>query len=275
MQKKLFIVLALLLLTNLSFLCKALSQNKANKKVVYENWQATSITIDGEDRDWDLQQFITDEKNHIIYNITNDSSNLYVFMKTDNNPIKMRILEAGMYLYINNRGREKETAALIFPLSNKNSYKPIFRIIQKIDSASSKKYLNGLTQFSLFGLASSEEGGRFFSNEYNELGIQVKIGFDKDFNLIYEAAIPLGLLTTTDATGLPKRSKVVAIGFGINTFPKPASVYDLGITSNQFDDGMPPMPPINKDSKMSDEDLLFREIKIWKTVKIALKRNLE
>jgi len=245
--------------------CKAplIVTNNENKPQI-ENWQESAITIDGIDNDWDLNKIRVDSTNQLMYKISNDAFYLYVCIKSNNDCIKMRILEAGMYLYVNTNGKKKETAGIVFPIANRTSFKPIYRKIYKIDTSNMYKYLNNLKEFSIFGLGGAENPTLFSYEGENDLNVNVKVGLNKKFELIYEAAIPLTLLNTTDITGITKPSKSVAIGIVVNPFPNPATLNDISESDR--------MPPIFTGIPKLPEDMLFKETKIWNVVKIATHR---
>lgn len=181
----------------------------------------------------------------------------------------MRILEAGMCLYVNTDGKKKETAGIIFPIANRTSLKPIHRKIYKIDSSNKYKYFNDLKEYSIFGLGGIESSRLFAYEGDNELNIAVKTGLNKRFELVYEAAIPLTLLNTTDIAGITKPSKIIALGIVVNPFPKPSTMNDFFIPDINTGKAM---PPIFKGIPTTPEDLFFKETKIWSIVNIVAPR---
>lgn len=245
--------------------CKApiIATNSENNSRI-ENWQESALTIDGLDSDWNLNQCRIDSINQLIYKISNDSNFLYVCLKSNNDCMKMRILEAGMCLYVNSSGKKKETAGIVFPIANRTSYKPIYRKISKIDSSNMYKYINDLKEYSIFGLGGigSSKIYSYEDEENNKLNIKVKAGFNKKLELVYEAAIPLTLLNTTTVSGITKPCKTVALEIVVNPFERPSTVNDFLMPNIN-------MLPIFKGMPAKPEDFLFKETKIWSIANIA------
>lgn len=88
--------------------------------VITHFYQADSVLInhkqDGLTNEWPAAKFETDLATDIKFAIDNDGSNLYMALKIANEGIQMKIMNMGMNMYIDLKGKKKENRGIIFPV---------------------------------------------------------------------------------------------------------------------------------------------------------------
>ncbi|MFA6085696.1 hypothetical protein [Mucilaginibacter sp.] len=154
-----------------------------------------NVVIDGNLNEWgDSLRYLNEEKK-IPYTLANDQENLYVAIRINDRMEQARIINAGITLSIDPKGKKKETFAMTFPLSAPGS-KPQFGFSKDDNGEVSQQDRDELARERLTTLRNIKVTG-FKDIEYdmittsNTYGIKAAINYDADGNLVYEAAIPL------------------------------------------------------------------------------------
>lgn len=154
-----------------------------------------NIIIDGNLSEWgDSLRYLSEEKK-IPYTLANDQQNLYVAIRINDRLEQARIINAGITLSIDPKGKKKETFTMTFPLSEPGS-KPQFgfrkddngELTQQDRDELARERLTTLRDIKVTGFKDIEYDMITTSNTY---GIKAAINYDADGDLIYEAAIPL------------------------------------------------------------------------------------
>lgn len=160
----------------------------------------------------------------IRYNITNDSTHLYLKMDVTDRLTIMKILQTGMRVFLGADGKKKERNELQFPiyvdkyeLTEQDMNPAMYDIDSRgqlermLPTEGYLKYNGGVVQV--------------FNGAPLEDGTQVHIRLDSDRALVYEAIIPLKLLET--------KSGQVALGIetGAFKFPTGDVIQQSDITS--------------------------------------------
>src|SRR6185312_13145599 len=180
------------------------------------------ITIDGDLKEWgdSLRYYNEDQK--LYYTLANDKDNLYMAIRINDRSEQIRVFGAGLTLSIDTRGKKKETFSVTFPIGGAPDMAPAGEnqpldggTQQKNDEQTDKMRANltKLRQIKVTGFKDVESELITTSNTY---GFKTAIDFDKDDNLIYEAAIPLKLFHDDE----PAKNEW-AFNFKINGLTKP------------------------------------------------------
>jgi hypothetical protein len=194
-------------------LCHAQSKTAPNKLQP----PPANITVDGDLKDWgDSLRYYNQDK-QLNYSLANDQDNIYMAIRINDRSQQIRVLRAGLTLSIDTRGKKKETFSITFPVGDQS-------IGDQIQEASDLQGSNDVTQQDRDDLASARltklreirvvgfkdiEGETITTS--NTYGIKTAIDYDKDGNLVYEAAIPLKFFHADD----PAKSEW-AFNFKIN-----------------------------------------------------------
>lgn len=72
--------------------------------------------FDGKADEWPAEMFTTDKETTVKYAIDNDQQFLYLAVQIDDIKTQMKITRTGMNLFIDSKGKKKESKGLEFPL---------------------------------------------------------------------------------------------------------------------------------------------------------------
>ncbi len=155
------------------------------------------IKIDGDLKDWgdSLRYFNEDKKIH--YTLANDKENLYMAIRVNDRTEQIRIINAGLTLSINTKGKKKEESSITFPVGNPDQPQSTGPDDKKtnpdlLDQQDREEMMRAkmtkLRNIKVTGFPDIESDMMTTSNTY---GIKVALNIDADDNLVYEAAIPL------------------------------------------------------------------------------------
>lgn len=180
-----------------------------------------NITVDGDLKEWgdSLRYYNEDQK--LYYTLANDKENLYMAIRINDRSEQMRVLGAGLTLSIDTRGKKKETFSVTFPIGGSPAMAPEGDSQSLTGGATGQgthddqmqANLTKLRQIKVTGFKDVESDLITTSNTY---GFKTAIDFDKDGNLVYEAAIPLKLFHDDEPT-----KNEWAFNFKINGISRP------------------------------------------------------
>jgi len=190
----------------------------------------TNISIDGDLKDWgDSLRYYNQDK-QLNYTLANDQGNLYMAIRINDRSEQIRMLRAGLTLSIDTRGKKKETFTMTFPVGDQSA-PGMAENAQDLQGSNNdvkqedreelmKAKLTKLREIKVTGFKDIESETITTSNTY---GFKVAIDYDKDGNLVYEAAIPLKFFHADDMT-----KTEWAFNFRINGITKPGQNRDNG-----------------------------------------------
>jgi hypothetical protein len=190
MKHRISMLLSALILVTTSTVKAQLSKASGNMQPPPAN-----VVIDGNLSEWgDSLRYLNQEKK-IPYTLANDKENLYVAIRINDRTEQARIINAGITLSIDPKGKKKETFTMTFPLSAPGS-KPQFgfrkddngELTQQDRDELARERITTLRNIKVTGFKDIEYDMITTSNTY---GIKAAINYDADGNLVYEAAIPL------------------------------------------------------------------------------------
>ncbi|MES2265529.1 MAG: hypothetical protein V4520_02135 [Bacteroidota bacterium] len=207
-----------LLLILATTLATAIAQPKKIQKL---SPPPANLTIDGNLSDWgDSLRYHNNDKN-LNYTLSNDRENLYAVIRITDRLEQARVLNAGITLSIDTKGKKKETFGMTFPLRYPGSPIPAFTghkddggdIIKEERDELMRERITTLRNIKMTGFKDIENEMITTSNTY---GIKAAIDYDANGNLVYEAAIPLKFFHADDIT-----KNEWAFNFKINSMQKP------------------------------------------------------
>lgn len=186
------------------------------------------INIDGSIKEWgDSLRYYNDEKK-LNYALANDKDYLYAAIRITDKMDKIKVLNAGITLTIDPKGKRKDAFMVTFPLSAPDE-KPDFpkpragdtEITQADRDELMRERITKLRYIKVVGFKDIEGDIITTSNTY---GIKAAINYDAEGNLIYEAAIPLSFFHA----GNDAFKNEWAFNFKINGFKRPAGEAGAG-----------------------------------------------
>jgi hypothetical protein len=179
-----------------------------------------NITIDGDLNDWgDSLRYYNQDK-QIKYSLANDKDNIYMAIRINDRTEQVWILNAGLTLSIDTRGKKKESFSITFPVGDQGGLSQFGGTRQDNGDLTKQDRdelmqarLTKLREIKVLGFKDIEGDMITTSNTY---GIKTAIDYDKDGNLVYEAAIPLKFFHVDDLT-----KNEWAFNFKINGITRP------------------------------------------------------
>jgi hypothetical protein len=204
-----------------------------------EQWQATSVTADGNAREWPVPLGFYDGETKLQYTYSNDLNNLYLCMKVVDEKTQVKIIRAGLQLWIDTIGRNRHQTGIFFPMGNpdaagsdsKNADSPSVNSgtedgstrrrggDHKTDIASLKrKFFAAPKEMQLTGFKPPLGG---LTSMENNNDIKISINWDSTNTLVYEAVIPFKTFYKKTLS-LSDTTKILGITVTINGLTAPA-----------------------------------------------------
>lgn len=188
-----------MLLTIVSF---SHAQNKTAQNTLQP--PPANITIDGDIKEWgDSLRYYNPEK-QLNYALANDQDNLYLAIRINDRSEQIRVLRSGLTISIDTRGKKKESFSITFPVGDlgpgdlaeqADDLQGKTDVTQEDRDELMRARLTKLREIRVSGFKDIEGETITTSNTY---GIKTAINYDKDGNLVYEAAIPLKFFHADD-----------------------------------------------------------------------------
>jgi len=206
------------------------------KKTIPSKWQSSAIIVDGDDKDWSADYPFYDSKSRIAYSVSNDTDNLYIVLKTNDDITATKILNAGLTIALDIKGGKDETTEINYPLEKQNLQSSKIKPGERPDKNSFRKEaIKESSEIVLGGFKNCN--GSFKVLTDNSCGIIVRVGINEYNDLIWEARIPISSfykqkLDSTD------RETTYSLGIFLNALPKPQMPMG-GAPSNMEGGGMP------------------------------------
>ena len=204
------------------------SRNATTSDPSTDNWQRLPLIIDGSDKDWikPLPYSIKSEK--LNYSVTNDDQNLYILVETKNPPEQQKIIQGGMTVWINTKADKNEAGAvgIGYPLDSRVDHdRQIMQEAQPDRYKDNKPVtLEDKKDYALYGFTRDSAGTYTYADDSNPQGIRMRLDFNNEGDLIYEAAIPLQTLYPNHNQSASYASNSVAVGIFIEGLPPNANV---------------------------------------------------
>ncbi len=197
---------------------------------------AHSIVVDGYNNDWPDPYPYSDIDAMISYAITNDAKNLYLTIETNNPKGQLKILDAGMRVWIDTGGAQKMTAAIDYPVVREHTQIPTDRLAGEHSSGENdedtriqmraKNFLADAKEISFEGFKDCNTS--FNINATNFCNIKVRIAIDSvSNNMVWEASVPFKALTGKEQMDRTDAGKPYSIGIYINGFELPDRVKNM------------------------------------------------
>jgi len=195
-------------------------------KVVYQSsWQSVPVVADGEANEWKIPLRFYDPSTKLNYTISNDKDNLYICIRAVDVVTQLKIMKAGMQIWIDTTSKKGKQIGLEFPmphtLANEGNEKNKNGGYSNTSSNSGdrpspesvhRSFLTQATEMELTGFKSPIGGITALVNNY---GIKIGMNWDSSDILIYEAIIPF----KTFCNSFNDSTKTFSIGVVLNALP--------------------------------------------------------
>lgn len=123
-SKMMKIVHLALITVFLASLSDAQAQRRGGSQQERLSW-GTGISVDGFLEDWGDTLLYLHPAQHLQYQLKNDGEFLYVAMRTHDYDRQIQALSQGFSIMVNQSGRKREGPRLIFPITDRISYREI------------------------------------------------------------------------------------------------------------------------------------------------------
>ncbi len=199
--------------------------------------------IDGLITEWPAASFVADKETSIATAIDNDKDQLFVALKISDMVSITRIMGLGMNLFIDLKGKHKESTTIEFPI--KASAAQVMEFVSKFKDGNGKKidvddatiknqFLSRMVIMKTAGLVGLDEEKIY--GLINNNGLTVAYSIDENTNTLYiEYAIPFQLL---DATIISLTGKKISVGLKLNV-PDISAMQQRTVTSTEIVSGGP------------------------------------
>ncbi len=221
MKKKRFLFI---LVIAFSFWCLQL-----NAQSLHSVTPAMPVKIDGDPMEWPQPFRYYDGNTKLQFAIENDTANIYLCFKITDEPTQLRLFNGGMAVWIDPKGKKKETAGIMFPLKHeriasgsgqkhKTQVEAEDPSVQRSDILRLKQHaLLQQTTIHLKGFTGVPEQELPLKNDY---GINVGFNWDSLNILSIEYKIPVKLLLGHNLL-LADTLKPIGLGFLENALEVP------------------------------------------------------
>ncbi|MBN2519106.1 MAG: hypothetical protein JXB17_01260 [Bacteroidales bacterium] len=154
-------------------------------------WQSEKITVDGYNSEWGSTLQYYDAETKLLYDMRNDSTNLYMTFETPDKMMQMKLMQVGFKISFKIKTKPKIVASIVFPKLPENAFK-------KEDIQTSNRPNSSFIKekFLIYNDPATIEGflysfGSIFKENPNEDEILFSINWDNSDVMIYELKIPL------------------------------------------------------------------------------------
>ena len=93
-----------------------ISYNRLCAQTIYCLWETTPISVDGKPDEWPQPFNYYDGNTKLQFAFANDTGSMYVCLKITDDPTQLRLFNGGLGIWIDPRGKKKETLGISFPL---------------------------------------------------------------------------------------------------------------------------------------------------------------
>lgn len=225
LSHKSFIIFLLVILVS----CHTAKQT--TKPSLPGNWPARPIVVDGYNRDWPSPYPFTDDKSMISYAMSNDASNLYITVETNDPKTQLKILDAGMTIWIDTSGAQAMKTGINYPAANENAAIPMNRLAGEHNGVETDRgarmqmrVKNSLADAQKVSFTGFPECNTSFNVvDENACNIKVRMAIDSTSNnMVWEASVPFKVLLGKDKIDKKDEGRALSVGFNIYNFKMPA-----------------------------------------------------
>ena len=202
-------------------------------------FQDKAVKADGNPAEWKIPLRFYDSQSKLSYTVSNDLENLYICMRITDDAGQMKVMRAGMQVWIDTSGKNNEDVGILFPQRSHdpgpdNSGGPPSAArsgghgtgrsadLKANNGAVRSKFLRDYKEMMLTGFHSPIRGSVPLENDFGiKLGINWDANkFDSSYIMVYEAVIPFSTFYK-NRLSLSDSTKRFGISFVVNALPAP------------------------------------------------------
>ncbi|RMG29389.1 MAG: hypothetical protein D6730_03975 [Bacteroidetes bacterium] len=186
-----------------------------------------SFIPDGQDTDWPDKMY-HDEKSGLNYAVLHDQGYVYVFLEAEAPHTQLKMLVTGMKLWVVPGGGKQKEKGIYFPVGPPTPPPASLEYINlsELDLlALQRNSLEKMSQLQWIGV--NGKGTTAWKNLRQQQELAVRIGFDRQGRLLYEARLPYGSFL-----GI-QRGQPFGLGVETGSFGRPTELGDLAARPGQ------------------------------------------
>ncbi|HET9745431.1 MAG TPA: hypothetical protein VFP97_06960 [Chitinophagaceae bacterium] len=152
--------------------------------------------LDGNTAEWPTEKFVTNKATKMEYAADNDKQSLFLALNVSDKNVQKRIMQDGLNVYIDIKGKKKENRGIEFPVKMGN--------------------ITSIENLKLFGFSDGEPRIQSIKNEGT---VNIAIAWDTSYVMHIEYSIPLKMLEETVAD---LNTKKISIGWKLQESELPS-----------------------------------------------------
>lgn len=207
-----------------TLVCGSLFVTGCSPKLAPEgHYQDTPVVADGNASDWTLPLRFSNPEYTLQYNVTNDSKNIYICVLSRDEITELRMLRAGMTIYLDPKGEKNKDISLHFPLrKQEDPERGRYRNGNPLpdNKAQKQEWMLQSDYYGTSGFSGIENGQFGVTDTKGPFQVAMKLN-NQDSVLVYEVAIPIKNVLGMDL-GVRSKKKNFSVGIVLNT------VQDIG-----------------------------------------------
>lgn len=91
-----------------------------NAQEIESKWVKKAVNLDGNPEEWEQPFVYYDGVTRLQFSITNDTGSLYLCLLVNDDRTQMRLFKGGLNIWLDPKGKKKETVGLTFPLRHEH-----------------------------------------------------------------------------------------------------------------------------------------------------------
>lgn len=213
----------------------------AQSDVATAKWMQQPVTIDGVLSEWKQPLNFYDADTKLLFDIADDSSNIYLCFKSQDEANQTKMMRGGMKITLSMKGKPRHEASISYPLSPRQLAalaQPQAAVEEPGNASNPAVRVHDLSSFRnhfIESHATMMAEGFVTQNGtlpiHNAAGIQAAINWDSTSNLIYEIAIPKKEFIGKDEANR-LTAKAITLSVEINAMPRTQSDKGRSSTDN-------------------------------------------
>ncbi len=192
------------------------------------HYQDSLVVADGNAGEWPLPLRFSNEKNTFQYTVTHDNQFLYLCLLSRDPATQERMLKDGMTLYFDPTGKKKTEMSLAYPvrkMADRENYSRYRNrngnpIRPRNEDSVIREWVQQADYLTTKGLHNIENGQFGIRDKSSHIRVALKL--HNDSALIYEAVIPLDILSVDLSV---KKAKNFSLGIALNAVAAQRNAY--------------------------------------------------
>ncbi len=186
----------------------------SNKPIHNSTWNSNEIIIDGIFSDWE-KDLTYDKKSKLLYNVTNDHTNLLLCLKVTEPSVTNKIMMRGLTVWVDTTGKQKKNLGIKYPMGRSGSMRPADQRTprQPMPEQQRERPVRPQIQNRMELIGFKERGKSEVVPVGDTTGIEIAVKEDPYGGMQYEAKIPLQVILKDPDEFLSATETLISVGF--------------------------------------------------------------